>query len=238
MKQYLKYVAMGVALSAVSAVNAAPILNISGQGMTAASAAEASFLASAQPGSLTETFDHADYTVGTQAGTIHSLEGVGSFTRVTPGTGGLCDKGSYSCAAGLAVLDESTTPFKGRFDVSPDNWLDSMDAMEMKIAPAAGFDSIGFYMTDPNDAGGRFSIGGIDFSFLDVFGSALGNGKVFYITLFDNNGLGDISIFSNNADDGYGLDNVTVANVAEPGTLALLALGIVGLGMARRRQKA
>lgn len=46
---------------------------------------------------------------------------------------------------------------------------------------------------------------------------------MFYVSLFEANGLGDISIFSSNARDGYGLDNVRVANVASPGTLGLPA---------------
>ncbi|WP_336366651.1 DUF642 domain-containing protein [Marinobacter sp. C2H3] len=42
----------------------------------------------------------------------------------------------------------------------------------------------------------------------------------------------------NPADDTYGnfLDAVTVADVPEPGTLGLLALGMLGIGFARRRQ--
>ncbi|PCM46389.1 hypothetical protein CPA50_06615 [Marinobacter sp. ANT_B65] len=112
-----------------------------------------------------------------------------------------------------------------------------MDASEMTISPTTGYNSIGFYMTDPNDSSGRFSIGGLDFSFGDIFGSSLGSGNVFYVSLFDAAGLGDVSIFSNANGDGYGLDNVTIGSVAvpEPGTFALLGLGLLGLGAARKR---
>lgn len=229
----------GLLLGVCSWVGAAPILTISGQGTTAAAEAEQAFMDAAQSVYLTENFDdNGFYTVGTQSETMSSAVGVGSFTSAVPGSGGLCDSGSYSCDAGLAILNEGASPFSGRYAVSPDNWLDSMDARQMIISPAAGFNAMGFYMTDPNDAGGRFSIGGVNFNFENIFGSGLGNGRVYYISLYDAEGLGDVSIFSNNPDDGYGIDDVTVANVIEPGTLALFGLGLVGLGFSRRRQRA
>lgn len=240
MNKITTILATGLLVGACSWASAAPILQISGQGAAAAGQAESDFLATLNGGYITETFDdNTFYTPGVQSTTISSQAGVGSFASVIAGFGGLCDSGSYNCNDGLAVLDAGTTPFNGRYSVSGDNWLDSMDAQELEISPAAGYNAMGFYMTDPNDSGGRFSIGGVDFYFDDIFGSALGNGSLFYITLFDLAGLGDVSIFSNNGDDGYGLDNVTVGTVTvpEPGTLALLALGLVGLVVARKRKQ-
>jgi hypothetical protein len=236
MKTAIKLAAAGIALSVSAWASAVPVLTISGQGSVAATAAEAAFLATLGGSQITETFDTAGYTPGAQSLIINSAAGVGSFTSVSQGSGGACDNGSYNCSDGLAVLDAGTTPFNGRFSVSPDNWLDSMDATEMKISPTAGYNAMGFFMTDPNDSGGRFDIGGVGFSFADVFGSALGNGKMFYITLSDTAGLGDVSIFSNAQGDGYGLDNVTIGSVSvpEPGTLALFAPGLMGLGIARK----
>lgn len=241
MNKVLAIIATGLLFGASPLVSAAPILSISGQGSTAAGQAETDFLAGLQGGYITEDFDdNTFYTVGAQSQTIVSNAGVGSFTSVTAGSGGLCDSQGYSCDDGLAVLDSDASPFGGRYSVSPDNWLDSMDARELEISPTAGYNAMGFYMTDPNDSGGRFSIGGVDFNFSDIFGSALGNGQIFYITLIDQAGLGDVSIFSNNSDDGYGLDNVTVGTVAvpEPSTLALFGLGLLGFGLARKRKLA
>jgi len=227
--------ATGILISGAANLNAAPILNISSEGLVASQAAETAFLGTLAAGFLTETFD-AGYIVGSQSLTINSVAGVGSFTMNTAGSGGDCDASGYSCAAGLAVLDTPNSPFSGRFDVSPDNWLDSMDAQKMTISPVAGFTAMGFYMTDPNDAGGRFSIGGVDFSFADIFGASLGSGEVYYLTIYDSEGLGDLSIHANDASDGFGLDNVTVGKVPEPGTLALFGLGLLGLGVARKRR--
>jgi hypothetical protein len=237
MKSISKFFFAGLLASTAPLVNAAPIFSISGEGLAAAQAAETGFLNFLNAGYLTEDFD-SGYVVGAQSMTINSLAGVGSFTMDLAGTGGACDNPGYDCNDGVAVLDSDESPFGGRFDVSPKNWLDSMDAQELTYAATAGYTSVGFFMTDPNDAGGRFSIGGSSYSFGDIFGSGLGNGKVFYVTLYDETGIEDLTIVTNNGSDGYGIDNVTIGTVPEPGTVALLGMGLLGLVVARRRAKA
>lgn len=246
MNKITTIVATGLLFGAFSLVSAAPILSVSTQGLTEAGYAEDEFLATLTGGYLTETFETFEEggtvynSPGVQTNTYVSQEGVGTFTSTIAGSGGLCDSGTtYNCIDGLAILDSDTTPFNGRYSVSGDNWLDSMDAQQMTITPAAGYNAIGFYMTDPNDAGGRFSIGGEEFDFLDIFKDDFGSGKIFYLSIFDASGLGDVSIFSNNSDDGYGLDNVTVGSVAvtEPGTVALLGLGLIGLLLSCKRKQ-
>lgn len=231
------FVAALVAAGAVSVAQAAPVLKVSAQGSAAAQNAEANFLAGLYPGSgVTETFE--GLTVGAQSGAIDTA--VGTFTQNVAGTGGLCDAGGYSCAGGLAVLDDANSPFNGRF-ATPEgagnsNWLDSFDSQVMTLTVDPGYTSIGFYMTDPNDMGGRLTVGGVTFTFDDIFGSAQPDGSVYYISLYDEAGLGDIVFYTNDESDGYGIDNVTVGRVPEPGTLALLGLGLVGVGLSRRRK--
>jgi hypothetical protein len=46
----------------------------------------------------------------------------------------------------------------------------------------------------------------------------------------------DTIIFQGLANDVYGIDNLTYSSVPEPGILAMLGLGLAGLGFARRRK--
>ena len=239
-----KVFATGMLLGVCSWASALPVLTVSAEGSAAAQAAQTAFLGSLQGGYLTEDFE-TGYTVasGAQSAVITST-GIATFTRVVAGSGGACDNNGYSCANGLAVLDSSVSPFSGRFSIPTDadntNWLDSMDAREMPIGVDTGYNALGFFMTDPNDAGGRFDIGGLGFNFADIFGSSLGSGKQFYISIYDADvsTLASVSVFSNASGDGYGIDQLTVGKVPEPGTLALLGLGLAGLGISRRRKHA
>lgn len=225
--------AMTVA-AAVSVAQAAPVLKVSTQGEFASQNAEAAYLAALHSGSaVTETFE--GFGAGHQNGSIATS--VGTFTQNVAGTGGECEP---NCAGGVAVLDDLTSPFGGRFATPSgpgnNNWLDSFDSQVMTLSVEPGYNSIGFYMTDPNDTGGRLTVGGVTFTFDDIFASAKSDGGVFYISLYDEAGLGDIVFYANDEADGFGIDNVTIGRVPEPGTLALLGLGLAGVGLSRRRK--
>jgi hypothetical protein len=75
-------------LFGLSQANAAPNLNISGQGIGAALAAEADFLNSAHAGLLTVTLDNNSFfSAGIQSAALQSSVGVGEFSATEAGAG-------------------------------------------------------------------------------------------------------------------------------------------------------
>ena len=239
MKTYTKLFSAGLLAVGIATANAGPVLKISDEGTASANAAQSSFLGTLQPGYATDNFESYDVATDFNDQTTSFASSVGTFDVTQPAFNSPTDKCNdegFQCGAGIAVLNDDETPFNGRFATSPSQWLDSMDAQSVKFTPNAENNAVGFFMTDPNDSGGRFSINGSDFAFSDVFGKSLGSGGLFYISLFDNEGLDSFEIHSNDPNDGYGIDDVTVGRVPEPGTLALLGLGLAGLGFSYRRR--
>lgn len=144
------------------------------------------------------------------------------------------------------MIENSSTGEFGRIEGQTwdgGQWLDSNDAIEVRWDFANGdFNAFGFYLSDANDQGASLSLnfreGGTLVKYLNFAGS--GNGNLAYISLISDSVFDSVSLMfdnqNNSANDGWGIDNVTLAKVPEPGTLALLGLGLTGLFMARRRQ--
>lgn len=121
-----------------------------------------------------------------------------------------------------------------------DFWLDSNDAKEVKWtfgAPLTGyFNAFGFYLYDASDISANLKLIFDNDEYVTIkFPEA--NGNVKYVSLVsDMNILNAELVFQNTtSNDGWGINDVTIGTVPEPGTVVLLGLGLLGLGVARRR---
>lgn len=236
----------GAMLAAASTTQAAVIsINV----FDDAAAAEALFIS--QLGShVTEDFENLPLHGFSQTGTgNHQLDwvdtavtfqtSVGDFTLVTPGG---TNAGDTERSTELKIENASTGE-DGR-EVASGNWLDSNDAKKVQWDISIGgspFNALGFYLADANDQGARLILKLTDGTEIDAtyqLTTALPNGNIKYITIKSDVSISSASLIFDNKytpRDGWGIDNVTVGQVPEPGTLLLLGLGLLGLGAARRR---
>ncbi len=225
-----------VALLGASA-EAIPVVSVSAEGLAAANAAQAAFL-SGLGASTTESFE--TYAVDYYPALVTP---VGTFSQVVAGNDEpLC---SPHCSDGLWVLDAANSPAWGRFATDGDQWLDTNDSQEtLWTAPLSLPTRIGFFINDPDDAGGDFKLRawnglGVSSSLIDLVPDDQSSGRVFYVTISDPQGLKEIRIFSNDKNDGLGIDEFTADNpsVPEPGTLSLLGAGLFAAALRARHRR-
>jgi hypothetical protein len=235
-------IAAGIAVASAFAVSsvaqASIIYTVSGPGATQTD--EQVFLDQLQS-STTEGFEGK--TAGYQNAVINT--GVGVFTGSGNATGQSCNQMGFTCGDGLGIVEGN---LYGRFPMPNvgvnEKYLDSLDHQYIDFKPLAGMTAIGFFLTDPNDQGGTldFTVDGGSFS--ESIDNILGtnrqkSGKAYYLSFFSLNGaIESLSFNMDNTSDGIGIDNVTVGRVPEPGTLALLGLGLAGLAVSRKRKQA
>ncbi len=162
---------------------------------------------------------------------------VGVFTLNDVGQGGLNVHNDE-----LMIESQETGEF-GRQDLpkaEDDFWLDSNDARKVTwdfSAPAGSwFNAVGFELADASDVSADLTLW-----FSDGTSSTIkypqANANLKFVSIYsDTNILGGSLVFDNSTgNDGWGIDNVTLGTLPEPGTLLLMGLGLLGLGAARRR---
>jgi hypothetical protein len=125
----------------------------------------------------------------------------------------------------------------------PGNWLDSNDnrGIKWRIKNVGKFDTIGFFISDVADVGGKFSMKVGDTVYRDIAdGAKLRNGNIHFVRILLSEAVDKLTIrFSHDiADDGFGLDGMVVgrsAPVPLPPAAALLLTGLLGVYGLRRR---
>ncbi len=242
MKTFLKTLLAGSVLAAAGAASAATI-NVS---VSDSATAEADFMALLNGPTVVEDFDDlggAYVNGGTDQSAWENKAvsfgtDVGTFTLVTPGNGGLNVNNNE------LMIESNRTGEFGR-EVLDDNdfWLDSNDAREVVWtlgAPLTGsFNAFGFYLADASDISANLTLTFSDGTStgMDLITYPESNGSLKYVSVTSDMSIvnGTLTFSNSTGNDGWGINNVTVGNLPEPGTLLLMGLGLLGLGAARRR---
>ena len=172
---------------------------------------------------------------------------VGTFKLVTAGQGPVAGDNVNNKELNI---ESANTGEYGRESLSThdgDLWLDSNDAKLVTWtfgAPLAGeFNAFGFYIADATDRGATLTLkfkDGTSSTTQITIPAFQANGNLGYVSIVSSESIlgGVLSFVNSTGADGWGIDDITVGYVPEPGALMLMGLGLLGLGAARRRTNA
>lgn len=156
-------------------------------------------------------------SLATPAGTFSVMPG----SKPSTGTG--THKNDFT------ILNSSNTPFQGRYNTTPGgkNWLDSNDITALQLTTS--LDTIYFFITDVDDAGGKLTIQTADGTTSSAFTSPV-NGDLYFVAITAPDPIGDIRWLNTSQADGYGLDDFgtvkCAAPVPEPSSWILLGVAM------------
>lgn len=245
MKGFIKSALVGGALIASSLASASVVVNYNSN----AAAGEAAFMAFLAGPTVVENFDSlggATVDNGTDQGSWENRAAsfstnVGTFSLITAGNGGA------NLHNNELMIESAETGEFGREALSNytgDLWLDSNDARKVSWnfdnSATTGMNAFGFFMADASDVGATLTLLFDDGTYSDSFTISpyLASGNMGYVSVMSSMTIqgATLSFNNSNGNDGWGIDDITVGRLPEPGTFLLLGLGLLGLGAARRRQ--
>lgn len=170
------------------------------------------------------------------------VTGVGSFTQLGTNVG----SGGSVVGSGeeLAVRDGlgNISGF-GRTNttVGGKNWLDSNDTDGIVWNATIGgglFDEVAFALSDAADLGATLSVIANGDTLTTLIGQGNGTVNWVVVSFMDSVGSANITLSNNMTNDGFGIDDATIASVPLPAGILLLGTALGGLGIARRRKNA
>ena len=163
--------------------------------------------------------------------------GIGTFQTLAGNLKG--GNGASTKKAGFTILDQKTSPFNGRYNVTSGgkNWLDSNDNTKIGLSINPALNNLYFFMTDEGDSGGKLTITTTASSGTTVLG-ANPNGTLHLLFWQGSAGeqISSIEFSNSSRTDGYGLDRFGTI-VPEPSFYALSSLFAGGLLYSVRRKR-